>query len=185
MKITFETLLARITAIRASEAITKAELSKFSREALVLLLENKDVRAINALLGVAEDGKAVLSPMNRKTAGLFFKHFVAFSVAQEDTLVQFGKLKAKQWDAKEKEITEWLSDEKNDIWKWASDNIQVEAKPVAYAERVTKTIKEALEGKKGDAISQVDVLKAVLSGGVSVDALIQLVTAIGEQQKAA
>lgn len=184
-KITVESLLARVATIRASETITKSELSAFSREALSLLLENKDVRAINALLGVSEDGKAVLSPVNRKVAGMFFSHFVAFSKVEDESLIQFVKIKAKAWDKHATMITEWLDNPRNDIWTWAATNVEVEKKAPEYAGKITKQIQKALNDKDGYAISQVDVLKAVLDGGVSVDALISLVTAISEQDKAA
>lgn len=184
-KVTIETLLARVASIRASENITKAELSAFSREALSLLLENKDIRAINALLGVAEDGKAILTPVNRKVAGLFFKHFVAFQCVQEDALVQFGKMKIKQWDKKQAEIEEWLDNKANDIWSWAASNVELEKKAPEYAGKIQKQIEKALNDKDGYAISQVDVLRAVLAGGVSIDALIGLVEAINHQDKVA
>lgn len=185
MKITFESLMARVSALRASERVTKQELSALSREALALMLESEDIRPINAVLGVAEDGKAILSPMNRKTAGLFFAHFCAFTKTEEGGLLQFGKKKAKIWDKKAAEIESWLADDSNDIWSWAEANIEMEKKAPEYAGKITKAIQKALNDKDGYAISQVDVLKAVLEGGVSVDALIGLVQAISEEQKAA
>ena len=43
-KTTIETLIASINTIRESERISKAELSKFSREAIAFVIETKDVR---------------------------------------------------------------------------------------------------------------------------------------------
>lgn len=183
-KVTFESLMTRVAAIRASETITKKELSALSREALSLMLETEDIRPINAVLGVAEDGKAILSPVNRKVAGMFFSHFCAFSKAEGDgKLLQFGKKKAKLWDKKAAEIAEFLADERRDIWTWADANVELEKKAPEYAGKITKAIQKALNDKRGYAITQVDVLKAVLDGGVSVDALVSLVQAIGEQHE--
>lgn len=180
-KPTFESLMTRVAAIRASETITKKEMSALSREALALMVETEDVRPINALLGYAEDGKFVLTVANRKSANLFFKEFVPFTAAGDETVTQFGKKKAKIWDKAVKAIEEFLAVESNDIWTWINANVDIEAKPVVYSDKLTKLIGDALAGKKGEALSQVEVLKAVLNGGVSVDALVALVTAISEQ----
>lgn len=186
MKPTFESLMTRVAAIRASETITKKELSALSREALSLMLETEDIRPINAVLGVAEDGKAILSPVNRKVAGMFFSHFCAFTKAEDDGKpLQFGKKKAKLWDKKAAEIEEFLAEERHDIWTWAGANVEMEKKAPEYAGKITKQIQKALTDKDGYAISQVDVLKAVLDGGVTVDALFELVTALSEQKKEA
>lgn len=181
-KVTFETLQVRINAIAQSERITKAELSAVSREALLLLVESEDIRPINAVLGVTTDGKSVLSPANKRVANRFFKAFVAFSIDGDvDTQLQFTKKKPKQWEKSVDQIMGFLADESNDIWSWQRENLQMEPKPVNYAKRLTDTTKKALESGE---IQAVEILQAVMDGGISTDVLLQLI-ALQQEQAAA
>lgn len=172
-KVTIESLFARISEIRAAEAISKKEIAAFSRECLSYLLESRDVRPINALLGNDEQDKSILSPANRRMANRFFVEFVPFKMVGElDALVMFTEIKPKSFDKGAVKINDFLADADNNIWTWQRDNVTLETKPVDYAERLTKATKAAIE--KGH-ISPLDALKAVLAGGVSVDALMSLV----------
>ena len=62
-------ILAHITAIAAAEKITRASLGEISRELIMYVPDTKDIDLVNRLLGV-------LTPMNRATAVLYFKHFL-------------------------------------------------------------------------------------------------------------
>lgn len=166
-------LMKRITRIHKAEKVSKAELSAFSREALQFVVESRDVRPINSLLGLDKEDKAVLSPANRRIANRFFSDFVPFKTAGDvDGMLVFTEIKAKAFDKAAEKIAAFLADEENDIWTWQRDNINMEEKPVDYVGRITKATKAAIE--KGH-ISPVDALKAVIAGGVSVDALMALV----------
>lgn len=178
-KYTIESLIASINIIRESERISKAELSKFSREAIAFVIETKDVRPVNMLLGVDETGKAVLSPANRRIANRFMKEFIPFSVEGDvDTQIIFGKLKAKQFDKYADKVNAFLEDKNNDIWSWQKDNIQMEPKPVDYVSKLTKATEKAL---KDGNVSAVDALKAVMAGGISVDDLLALTGELAAQ----
>lgn len=184
-QVTFETLSARLNAIKASERITKEELSALSRESLTFLLETGDVRIINMLLGQDENGKFILTPINRKTANLFFKEFVGFTVQDGDSsVVEFVKKKVRVWEKYVEKVNTFLSVPHNDIWTWAAENVEIEKKAPIYADKINTLVAKALKDEV-NGISQVDILKAVLSGGVSVDSLFDLVTELTEQAKAA
>lgn len=178
-KTTIETLIASINTIRESERISKAELSKFSREAIAFVIETKDVRPVNMLLGVDETGKAVLSPANRRIANRFFKEFTPFSIEGDvDSQIIFGKLKAKQFDKYADKVSAFLAVPDADIWSWQKDNVQMEPKPVDYVSKLTKATEKAL---KDGHVSALDALKAVMAGGISVDDLLALTGELAAQ----
>ena len=60
----------RLEAIMAAEKITRVELGAMSRELLMYVPDTNDIDIVNRLLGV-------LTPMNRRTAILFFFKFPA------------------------------------------------------------------------------------------------------------
>lgn len=173
-KYTIESLIARINTIRESERVSKAELSIFSREALSFVIETKDVRVVNMLLGVDDNSKAILSPANRRVANRFFKDFIPFtSEGDVDGQLTFIKLKPKAFDKYVAKVQAFLATPDNDIWTWQKDNIQMEPKPVDYVSKLTKATEKAL--KEGH-LTPVDALKAVMAGGITVDDLLTLVT---------
>lgn len=173
VKVTIESLVARIAEIRAAEAISKKEIADFSRECLQYLAESRDVRPINLLLGNDEQGKSNLSPANRRMANRFFEEFVPFKRAGDlDGIIVFTEIKPKSFDKGVIKINDFLADADNNLWTWQRDNVKLESKDVDYSARLTKATKSAIEKGK---ISPLDALKAVIAGGVSVDALLALV----------
>lgn len=175
------TIIARIEAIANSEKITKVELSALSREMLEYLSveDSNDIGMLNRLLNV-------LTPMNRKTAVLFFSAFVHFKVDDDGT---FGKkLKAqKQIDSKKQKVVDFLADADNDIWTWAAQNVRVEKKPVDFAKKITGDVSKALNAEE-NALTVGEVIAAVVAGGVSIEDMFQAIedaTVEEEQEEAA
>lgn len=172
-KITIESLVARISELRRSESITKTELAAFSREALQFVMSTRDVRIVNQLLGNDEQDKPILSPANRRIANRFFIEFLPFKHAGDiDGLTVFTEIKPKSVDKYAVKVNDFLTDVDNNIWTWQREAVQMEPKEVDYKGQLTKATKRAIE--KGN-VAPIDVLKAVLAGGVSVDALMALV----------
>lgn len=182
--LSYESLAARLSAIKAAEAITKHELGLLSRELLSFIIETGDVRIVNTLLGRGEDGKLTLTVNNRKVAGLFFQHFLPFSVEADSDVVAFAKKKGKAWDKGVEAIEAFLSDEGNDLWVWAEANITFEQKPADYAGRIAKAVKKAL-ADDDEGLTAAEVLSAVFEGGVSIADLMGAVEAITREQKEA
>lgn len=178
-KITFETLSARVNAIAHAEKITKHELSLLSREVLAFVLETEDIRIVNTLLGKGEDGKYILTSNNRRVAGLYFKEFMPFSNngGKELDQVVFIKKKAKVWDKYAETINNWLADETNDLWKWAGANVQMEPKAKMYGDKITKLVTKALDDEV-EGLNSMAIIDAVMAGGVTIDDLLALVTAV-------
>lgn len=180
MKHTSEQLNAIIATIAQSERVTRVELSNLSRIALEYVLESNDVRPINTLLGKGEDGKFILTAVNRRVANSYFKHFLPFADngAKELEQLVFTKMKAKAVDKYTALIAEWLADEANDIWVY-SNGLAIEAKPVFYADKIKKLVEKALKDEV-NGISQADLLQAVLDGGVDLNTILDL--AVAQQQ---
>lgn len=176
--ITFETLSARLAKISYAESVTRHELGELSREVLAFVCVSEDVRIINTLLGKGEDGKYTLTSNNRRVAGLYFKEFVPFTVAEDDTgRVQFAKKKAKVWDKGCAKIEAFLAVEDNNLWTWAETNVEIEGKPKEYSGKLSKLVSKALADEV-EGITGVEVLQAALQGGVSIEDLLALVDAM-------
>lgn len=181
--LSYESLSARLSTIAASEAITKRELGLLSRELLSFIVETSDVRIVNTLLGRGADGKLTLTVANRKAAGLFFQHFLPFSVDSDSDVVQFAKKKGKVFDKAVEEIEKFLADETNDLWSWVDANVKMEQKAIDYAGKITKDIKKALDAD--DGLTGAEVMAAVMEGGITTADLLQLVDAMMRQEQQA
>lgn len=154
---------AKIKKLAAAEKVTKQVLAELSRDLLayVLVQESHDVGAVNRLL-------AVLTPVNFKTAVLFFSAFLPHEVDEHGT---FGGLVKKEKAAKLQTAVDFLENEDNNIWTWADANVKVEKKEIDFLGKVTKAISQAIE--KGQ-VNQLDLVKAVLAGGLELSALTAL-----------
>lgn len=172
MKATIETIGLKINELGNAERITKALLSELSREVLevVLIDDGKDTgkgtedsRTINELINV-------LTPVNKRAAIVFFKHFSPFVVAtnEQGEFHAFGKKDKKNWEDKLEEVKEFLDDPHNNIWSWAERNIEVEQKPFDV-KKVTKTIENSIK-KAGMKAT----LEAVFAGGLTLENILEI-----------
>lgn len=173
-----------LTAINASivmlgnaERVTKATLAELSRSLLSYVMvdggndngeASYDIDAVNRTI-------AVLTPMNKTTACLFFSNFLPFSF--DEKTCTFGKMVKQQTvrDNKLKAIIAFLDNADSDIWSWALDNVKIEKKVPKYAELITNTVKRAL----ADEVNGLDiheVMLAVLSAdGVTItDIMVEM-----------
>lgn len=169
------TINTRIDAIRASEKITKVELGLISRELLTYVPDSKDIDAVNRLLNV-------LTPMNYRTAQLFFANFLPWVWDEKNNRFAAMSKGDKAIGNKLTNIKEFLDEPHNDIWLWAARNIKLEQTKTPFEERITSLIAKALKGEKGlDAVDKRTVIAAVMAGGVSAGDLINIM----EEAKAA
>lgn len=170
--ITFENLMSTIERVAAAEKITKEGLRVLSRDVLAYMLDEEDVRPVNALLGKDEAGKFILTPMNWRIAVQYFHEFLPFTSNFEDIKdnaikgkgkrepLVFAKKSKKRWDKQAQVIADWLADEDNDIWTW-SNNVKVEVQPTDYAKKIQQAITAAMDEDKG-AFSMQEVITAML-----------------------
>lgn len=157
-----------LAAVMESEKITKNTLTWLSRDILEAVHETGDVAYMNQLL-------AVLTPMNRKVCVLFFKTFTGYSYDEGTAL--FTKKSKKRYDKAHAMFVAFMEDPLNNIWTWASRNIEVEQKPFGEDNLVKylTSARNKLQGKMSDA----DILRAVFKAGVSAEAVIEIMDELG------
>lgn len=171
-----------IDEVAASEKITKVKLALISRDILSYVMDSDDIASVNRLIGV-------LTPVNKRVAILYFQAMLPWDVERntEGAFQRFGKkTKADKKIKKAQEtIDAFLSDPENDIWLWASTNVEVEPKKKDFSGMIQRIVKQALVGdeKSGtDALDPMAIIAAVFAGGVNLDDVLLAVET--EQLKA-
>lgn len=157
----FEKALKQLT---KTEKVTKELLRDLSRTVLEAVHSTGDIGYVNRL-------NAVLTPVNRRVSAKFFEHFTGFHYDTVSFL--FTKKSKKRYDEALKNAIEFLADPHQNLWTWAERNIEIERKDFTV-DKVSDIVKKAL--KKN--ISQADILKAVLSSGIELDTLIEVMGTI-------
>ena len=169
----------KIKSLARAEKVTKARLGELSTELLIYVLgddltgleASHDIDAVNRTL-------AVLTPMNKRTAVLYFTHFLPFSFDEETC--KFGGMNKKAYKKVNAMTQEFLGTDGN-IWTWAAENIKVEKKEIDYAKKISDDIRKALDEDKG-GLSAKDVFNAVLEGGLTAADLVACIEMMAEQQ---
>lgn len=167
----FETAIGELS---KAEGVTKRELMGLSRQLLIALhgiddaLLEGDIQFINRTL-------AVLTPMNKQTAVLFFQEFTGFHF--DEKLCEFTKKSQKGAPIARGAAIAFLADPNQNIWTWADRNVKVEAKPFDLG-KVTKFVESALKKADKEGITQEDVLRAVFKGGFTAASILVLLDEI-------
>jgi hypothetical protein len=154
---------AALITLAASEKVTKEELKTVSRTVLEAWHITGDVAYANKLI-------RVLTPVNKKVAIAFFTHFSGFSF--DANLGEFTKKSKKRYEAAEKLSGEFLEDPNQNIWTWADRHIDIVKKEFSLAD-VTATTKRFIDKAQKANIKQVDLLRAILAGGLSMETLLE------------
>ncbi len=167
-------LLAKIEEVTAAERVTKAGLSVLSRELLAHAYEHGDVQLINTLMGTDDSGNFRLTPMNWRTAAMYFNNFVAFTSNYEKDVQAFatkgrGNRQALVFNKKSKAkyerllptVEAWLAEPTNDIWSWSDENVTMDDKQVDYLKNIANDISKAMDEEKGNH-SAVEVLATII-----------------------
>lgn len=167
-------LTALIAEVTAAERITKEGLSTLSRELLMFAYEHGDISPINSLMGVDSNGKHRLTPLNWRTAAMYFNNFVAFTSNYEKQVEKYVKKPSGQrpvltFNKKSKAkytrllptVTQWLSDSSNDIWVWADANIEMSDKPVDLMAMAVKAIVKAMTDDDNGGFTIGEIITAV------------------------
>lgn len=155
--------------LKQSEAITRRELRDLSRSVLEALHMTEDSSFINRLI-------VVLTPVNRKVAIEYFKHFSGFHY--DDKLSSFTKKNKKVYAEKAQASFEFLAEPSNNIWTWAERNIEVTAKEFTL-DTVTKYVESTLKKAEKNGFNQADVMRAIIKGGMTADAIIAIMDELG------
>lgn len=177
----YENIVSKIDQLAKAEKVTKKVLGELSREILLYVIEKRDVRPVNDLLGNRK-GEFILTPVNWRIACKYFLHFLPFTSNYDEIkdcinkggariALTFKKISPRKVEALTDEVYAWLADENNDIWVW-SNSIAFEDKPVNYAGRITNNVKQAQEKGGLDAIA---IMQAVMEAGIDADVLMKAI----------
>lgn len=169
---------ADLDAVKASEKITREKLKDMSRYMLEALHSYApDIRPINLLLNV-------LTPVNRQVAVEFFLAFSGFKYSKEESA--FTSKDKKKYDDAAKNSQEFLEDPLNNIWTWANRNVEIVHKEKPFdPKEVSKAVERQLKkaGKQGVENADVELLLAVLDGGITPDAIAKALEMFAEQKQ--
>ncbi len=157
-------------------------LGELSRTLLEYYHSVGNVDLINRLLGVDDNDRFILTPMNWRLAVQYFRAFIPHTSNWDELkdVVQkggkrepfvFGKKSGNRAKKLGDALVDWLAVDTNDIWVF-SDSVEVVAKPVDYAGKITKAIEAALDEDKG-GLGELEVFNAIFAAeGMSAQALI-------------
>ncbi len=169
-KATFEKqFAASIEKLANSENVTRKELKELSRTILEAWHATGNVIYVNRLL-------KVLTPINKKTTIVFFKHFGGFSF--DDVMGEFTHKSKKRYNQAADLSLKFLQDPNNNIWSWAERHIEVEQKAFNI-ENVEKFMTRAIKQAAGVGLSQVDLLKAVFKAGIDPQCIVEVMDQLG------
>jgi hypothetical protein len=154
---------ASLIVLAGSEKVTKAELQVLSRTVLEAWHITGDVCYANKLI-------RVLTPVNKKVAVAFFIHFSGFSF--DSNLMEFTKKSKKRYEEAHKLAMQLLEDPNQNIWTWADRHIDIVKKEFSLAD-VTATTKRFIDKAQKANIKQVDLLRAILAGGLTMETLLE------------
>ncbi len=161
-----------IAKLGETEKVTRELLRSLSREVLEAHHATENVTYINQLIGV-------LTPMNRKTAILFFKEFSGFHFSKESQT--FEKKDKKVYQFKSDMSDKFLEDPNNNIFSWYERNVKdPEMKPKAtLIDTIKDRAKSWHERAKKEHISDADLLVAFFEGGIDPSAVVQALDKLG------
>ena len=168
----------RVATLEKSEGVTRETLRELSREVVFILHQHGNIHYVNALL------KANITGLNKKGLMQFFKAFTGFNLQEDKEQENFGLFAKKSKSAYDKKRIEFLSlyeDPLFNFWSWAERELSVEREPQVFdVSKVQKYIERSLKLASANHISQAEVLRAVLAGGVSMDTLLEVLNAESE-----
>lgn len=159
-----------LKALDKAEKFTKDTLRDLSRDLISVTHETQDIGFVNRTI-------QVLTPMNRRTAIIFFKAFSGFKWNDDEQ--SFTKKDKAGFDAVVKTAAVEMEDPHFNIWTWAEKNVEVEAKKFSLDD-VKKFAERAIKKGEKEGISQTDLLKAFFEGGFKPESLIAMMEAMAK-----
>ena len=177
----------KIATLAKAEQVTRQVLGELSRDLLYHYVASGSVELINKLLGriAGEDSPFILTPINFRTACLYFREFIPHGSNWADCKehiengtgkrmpLVFGKRSGNRTKVIGDDLLLWLAVEENNIWLW-SKAIKITAKNHNYAKELTKAVENAVDSEKGD-LSTDAIINCLLEGGVDAGDILGLV----------
>lgn len=167
-----KTIERQINNLGNREKTNKADMSELSRTIMECVMDTKDVRLANRMI-------EVLTPINKKAATLFFKHFLPFTF--DDEAGKFLKMQSDKKVAEKAELcAEFLADPHQNIWSWSDRNIDMSPKPLDL-KTVTRSVEKYLKKAEKEGIKQSEVMRAILAAGLDVTLLVEVINSMAEE----
>ena len=168
---------AGITKLGKAEKSVRGELNVLSRSVLEAVHATENIGYVNQIL-------AVLTPMNRKAAVVFFKHFAGFHYNEETKT--FTKKSKKRYDQAQRDAIAFLEDPLNNMFSWADRHIEVEQKPFdqdSFLKAQHKAFIRAVQQARDNGIDQKELFAAMFKPeegkpGLDVNALVAVLEAM-------
>lgn len=178
------TFKGSIKKLEGAENIVREVLGQLSRDTLAALHEHGNITFINSLL------QAKMTPMNKKTVILFFRAFTGFHYDENENAFTKKQKTANAYDEKKAAALEHLSNPEWNIWAWAQENVEMEAKewkPDAVSKYIESALKKVSEGGKyAGKYTKSDIIAAIFAGGVTAEDIAGAMQAMaGVEKKAA
>lgn len=164
----------RIGTLAKAEKSVRAEVNWLSRAVLEALHSTENVGYVNQLL-------QALTPVNRKAAIIFFKHFGGFHY--DDSTAMFTKKSKKRYDNAHKLAIAFLQDPNNNMFSWAQRHIEVEQKPfdvTSFKKGFKNYVAKHLQQAKDNGLDQRELLAIMFEAGVEVDAILEVMQQSGK-----
>ena len=135
-------------------------------------------------IGYVNQLLAVLTPVNRKAAVVFFKHFAGFHY--DEVTRMFTKKSKKRYEQAHKNAMEFLQDPNNNMFSWAERHIEVEQKPfdqASFLKAQHKAFIRAVQQARDNGIDQKELFTAMFKPeegkpGLDVNALVAVLEAM-------
>lgn len=163
----------RIGTLAKAEKSVRAEVNWLSRAVLEALHSTENIGYVNQLIGV-------LTPVNRKAAIVFFKHFGGFHY--DEATAMFTKKSKKRYDNAQKLALAFLQDPNNNMFSWAQRHIEVEQKPfdvTSFKKGFKNYVEKHLQQAKDNGLDQRELLVLMFEAGVKVEAIVDVMAQAG------
>lgn len=168
-----------IAKLGKAEGLVRQQVNVLSRSVLEAIHATEQIGYVNQML-------AVLTPVNRKAAVVFFKHFTGFHY--DETSKLFTKKSKKRYDKAHADAMEFLQDPLNNMFSWCERHIEVEQKPfdaTTFLKSQHKAFIRAIQLARDNGVSQKELFEQMFKPetgkpGIDVEALVSVLASMGE-----
>ena len=162
-----------------AEGLVRQQVNVLSRSVLEAIHATEQIGYVNQML-------AVLTPVNRKAAVVFFKHFTGFHYDEATKL--FTKKSKKRYDQAHADALKFLEDPLNNMFSWCVRHIEVEKKPfdaITFLKDQRKVFIRAIQTARDNGVSQKELFEQMFNPetgkpGIDVEALVAVLASMGE-----
>ena len=168
-----------IAKLGKAEGLVRQQVNVLSRSVLEAIHATEQIGYVNQML-------AVLTPVNRKAAVVFFKHFTGFHY--DEATKMFTKKSKKRYDKAHAYALTFLEDPLNNMFTWCERHIEVEQKPfdaTSFLKGQHKAFVRAIQLARDNGVSQKELFEQMFKPeagkpGIDVEALVAVLASMGE-----